>query len=73
MTTEYFPLEYSNVPVTDGQTLRLELPRTVLSSFGLEADSTSGTVLADVIVGQDGLARAVRFVQPATSVKEQSQ
>ena len=73
VTTEYFPLEYSNVPVTDGQTLRLELPRTVLSSFGLEADSTSGTVLADVIVGQDGLARAVRFVQPATSVKEQSQ
>ena len=72
MTTEYFPLEYSNVPVTDGQTVRLELPRAVLSSFGLEAD-TSGTVLADVIVGQDGLARAVRFVQPATSAKEQSQ
>jgi hypothetical protein len=62
--TEIFPLKYSNVPVTNGQTIRLELPRTALASFGLEADETSGTVLADVLVGQDGLARAVRFVRP---------
>ena len=71
VATEFFPLMYSNVPVTNGQTVRLELPQAALTSFGLEADDDSGTVLADVLVGQDGLARAVRFVRPATSVREQ--
>ena len=71
VTTEFFPLMYSNVPVTNGHTVRLELPQAALTSFGLEADDASGTVLADVLVGQDGLARAVRFVRPATSNKEQ--
>jgi hypothetical protein len=70
VATEFFPLMYSNVPVTNGQTIRLELPQAALASFGIEADDVSGTVLADVLVGQDGLARAVRFVRPATSVKE---
>jgi hypothetical protein len=28
------------------------------------ADGSTGTVLADVLVGEDGLARAVRFVRP---------
>ena len=71
--TEFFPLMYSNVPVTNGQTVRLELPQAALASFGLEADDASGTVLADVVVGQDGLARAVRFVRfvrPTTNKKE---
>jgi len=69
--TDFFPLMYSNVPVEDGHTVRVELPQAALSSFGLEADDTSGTVLADVLVGHDGLARAVRFVRPATSAQEQ--
>jgi hypothetical protein len=80
VATEFFPLMYSNVPVTNGQTVRLELPQAALASFGveygdasfgLESGGASGTVLADVIVGQDGLARAVRFVRPATIVREQ--
>ena len=64
-TTEFFPLMYSNVPMTNAQTVRLELPQSALTSFGLDADDPAGTVLADVVVGQDGLARAVRFVRPA--------
>jgi hypothetical protein len=71
VATEFFPLMYGNVPVTNGRNVRLELPQTALASFGLEADDISGTVLADVLVGEDGLARAVRFVRPAASVKEQ--
>ena len=63
-TTEFFPLMYSNVPITDARTVRLELPQSALTSFGLDADDPAGTVLADVVVGQDGLARAVRFVRP---------
>jgi hypothetical protein len=70
IATEFFPLMYSNVPVTNGQTVRLELPQAALASFGIEADDASGTVLADVLVGQDGLARAVRFLRPATNLKE---
>ena len=31
---------------------------------GVAADGSTGTVLADVLVGEDGLARAVRFVRP---------
>lgn len=73
VTSEFFPLMYSNVPVTNGQTVRLELPQAALASFGLEADDASGTVLADVVVGQDGLARAVRFVRPPTGVTEEGQ
>lgn len=69
--TDFFPLMYSNVPIENGHTVRVELPQAALTSFGLEADDASGTVLADVLVGQDGLARAVRFVRPVTSQKEQ--
>ena len=70
IATEFFPLMYSNVPVTNGQAVRLELPQAALASFGLDPGDVSDTVLADVLVGQDGLARAVRFVRPAMSVKE---
>ena len=62
--TEFFPLMYSNVPLTNAQIVRLELPQSALTSFGLDPDDPDGTVLADVVVGQDGLARAVRFVRP---------
>jgi hypothetical protein len=68
IATAFLPLLYSNVPVTDGQLVRVELPRTALASFGLVGiespyDSSAATVLADVIVGEDGLARAIRFLR----------
>jgi hypothetical protein len=65
--TEFFPLTFSDVPVTRGQLVRLEVPWTALASFGLQLADSPGarpaTVLADVLVGEDGLARAVRFVR----------
>jgi hypothetical protein len=69
--TDFLPLIYRSVPIANAQIIRLEVPRTALASFGLASidsleGSSSGTVLADVVVGEDGLARAVRFVQPAT-------
>ena len=68
VTTAYLPLAYSGVPMNDGHVVRMEVPRASLVSFGLvPADgidsAASGKVLADVIVGDDGLARAVRFVR----------
>lgn len=70
VVTAFFPLTYSSVPVTGGHMVRLEVPRGALRSFGLaSADVVEGmpetTLLADVLVGDDGLARAVRFVRPA--------
>jgi hypothetical protein len=49
----------------------MEVPRASLVSFGLLPADTidigdgtrGGTVIADVIIGDDGLARAVRFVR----------
>lgn len=45
-----------------GQLVRMDLPTSVLPLLGIvpAAEVTTGTVPADVIVGQDGLARAVR-------------
>src|SRR5688572_3406879 len=67
VATEFLPLPYSHVPMNMGSTVRIEVPATALVSFGLaptdfrEAD---GTVQADVLIGEDGLARAIRFVRP---------
>jgi len=69
ITTDFLPLAYSGVPISGGQMIRLEVPRSALASFGLtppesaEPGQSAGTVLADVVVGDDGLARAVRFVR----------
>ena len=47
-----------------GELLRLDLPSSMLSSLGLGSPGSNVTaVTADVLVGQDGLARAVRLVQ----------
>ena len=65
--TEFFPLTYSNVPARGGYVVRMQVPRSALASFGATsftaADNGSPNVLADVVIGNDGLARAVRFVQ----------
>jgi hypothetical protein len=75
--TEFFPLRYSSVPISEGQLVRLVVPRSALASFGLapvdsQGMSWEGTVLADVLVGEDGLARAVRFVHTTGGSKESS-
>ena len=74
-TTEFFPLFYSSVPTGQTHLMRVELPSDSLARFGLmSADGisrTSGTVLADVLVGDDGLARAVRFVRKISQEQRQ--
>jgi hypothetical protein len=68
VASEFLPLAYSTVPVTGGHIVRLEVPSASLGAFGVDlADTVSprpDAVLADIIVGEDGLARAVRFVRP---------
>jgi hypothetical protein len=50
-------------PLESGELLRVDLPVSMLPALGMVPPATRRTVVkADVIVGQDGLARAVRLV-----------
>ena len=77
VATAFYPLIYSNLPVTQGNIVRLEVPPTALASLGVEPVDWAGPqpdiVLADVLVGEDGLARAVRFVRTAADDYQQEQ
>ena len=75
LVTEFFPLTYSNVPARGGYVVRMQVPRSALASFGaaaLASDGASPHVLADVVIGDDGLARAVRFVKVINDRQEQT-
>ncbi len=67
VTTEFMPLGYLNpASLQDGgQIVRIELPRSKLASFGLPVNMEryNEKVKADVLLGVDGLAHAIRFVQ----------
>ena len=67
IVTEFLPITYgSNLSqLDDGQVVRVELPRSALQSFGLpvNAERAGERVKADVLLGYDGVARAIRFVR----------
>ncbi|MCC6363452.1 MAG: hypothetical protein IT165_07990 [Bryobacterales bacterium] len=64
--TQFIPLRYGK-PVESGETLqvvRITLRRADLLRLGLPVapDGGSGLVKADVLLGEDGLTKAIRFV-----------
>jgi hypothetical protein len=66
--TEFIPLVAgapAAAPLESGQLVRVQLPRAALASLGLPLNAERGneTVKADVLLGGDGLARAIRFVR----------
>lgn len=64
--TEFLPLTYGGLSqVDDGQVIRIEVPRSALQSFGLPVniERAGERVKADVLLGHDGVARAIRFVR----------
>lgn len=66
IVTDFFPLiNRGTGQVDSGQVVRVELPRSALMSFGLpmNMDRADERIKADVVVGNDGLARAIRFVR----------
>jgi hypothetical protein len=67
ITTPFISLTqgYSLAMPEGGQVVRVELPRATLASFGLpvNAQRINEPVKADVVVGNDGIARAIRFVR----------
>lgn len=58
-------------PIEYGHVIRVRLPRATMASFGLPVNEarTGELVSADVLLGEDGLARAVRFIQMETSIR----
>jgi hypothetical protein len=66
VTTEFLPFPYAEGLSADErvQLIHVRLPGEALTFFGLPpAADPSATVPADVLLGQDGTARAVRFVR----------
>ena len=65
IVTDFFPLTYdSDLEQEGGHVVRVRMPRSALVTFGLPMnfERASETVQADVLMGHDGLARAIRFV-----------
>jgi hypothetical protein len=62
----YLPLPGAQqlAPADDLNVVHVELPRSAMMQVGIDVspDRANEAVLADVMVGSDGLARAVRFV-----------
>jgi hypothetical protein len=67
VATQFMPLGYAGPinPQDGGQLVRVELSRSAMLSMGLPVnmDRYGERVKADVLLGADGLARAIRFVQ----------
>jgi hypothetical protein len=65
-TTEYLPLTYTSdqTALQTGVVVRVEIPRATLVSMGLPMNTDRGNTLvkADVVVGDDGVPRAIRLV-----------
>lgn len=66
VATGFLPLIYDGLlpPLESGQVIRVEVPRFALISYGLplNAERADEPIKADVLLGQDGLARAIRLV-----------
>jgi len=67
VATEFMPMPFAPKFTAEdrGQVVRVRLPRESMQTFGLPVnqDRIFNSVKADVLIGEDGVARAIRFVQ----------
>jgi hypothetical protein len=67
ITTDFLLLSSvsRSAPMERGQLVRVRMPRSALVSFGLpmNAERAEIPIKADLLVGEDGVARAIRFVR----------
>ena len=67
VATGFFPLTFMTDPIVpdSGQMVRVKIPRSALIAFGvpMNVERSGELIVADVVIGDDGLARAIRFVQ----------
>ncbi len=64
IATEFFPLLDVQPPFERGELVRVVVPASTMRDVGLPVsqDHLADLVQADVLVGQEGMARAIRFV-----------
>lgn len=65
IATDFIRINYATPIEPGSQIVRVQLPRSSMSQFGLPVnmDRADQPVKADVIMGIDGVAQAIRFVQ----------
>jgi len=67
VVTPFFALPFSDaaLPLDQAAVIRVELPRSALELAGLpvDEDRRNERIRADLVLGADGLARAIRFVE----------
>ncbi len=64
--TDFYALDSAaTAGIPDGMVLRVRVPRAMMANFGLPVteERLGQRVEADVLVGNDGAARAIRFVR----------
>jgi len=65
--TDFIPLSYGGVqkPMESGEVIRMEMPRSSLIAFGLpvNVEHADAPVKAELLLGEDGIARAIRFLR----------
>lgn len=65
--TDFFTLDFGadQTPMESGEVIRVQMPRSALVRFGLpvNVEHADVPVKADLLVGEDGLARAIRIVR----------
>jgi hypothetical protein len=68
MVTDFFPLLDPAPPFERGEILRVNLPASVMRTVGLPVweERLGDRVQADLLVGEEGLPRAIRFVRTDT-------
>jgi hypothetical protein len=65
VVTDFFPLMNPEPPFDRGQILRVQLPAAAMQTVGLPVreEHLGDLVQADVLVGEEGIPRAIRFVR----------
>ena len=68
IVTDFIALSHGGARLSagdGGQLVRVELPRSALERFGLpmNVERANERIKADVLLGEDGMARAIRFVR----------
>jgi hypothetical protein len=67
VATDFMPVDFGGnmMPSDGGRVLRIKVPRSVMFNYGLpiNPDRIDEPINADLVVGNDGLATAIRFVE----------
>jgi len=65
--TDFLLLRYGDdhKPMESGEVIRVQMPRSALITLGLpvNVERADEPIMADLLIGEDGLARAIRFVR----------